>query len=601
MATFDVENLLKRIDSKYNKCKQNVEDQHAQQIMELGFRKQRIMGKLDQLRIHEKQQAIQLCNLPINNNHRISQPINYNNLYGNSFCLPLAASNSLSVGISYPHHGHVVQTLRIKSTDSINNHHNTNDNNNKNNNYSNNIHNNIDNINNHNFNNNTSLKMEKNVDRETINLCDDDNYNYNDTNMDQIVQKKTKTTSINTTIANQSENENSFIFGNDNENTNANSMNENKSGRDSIHHNKNKNQNQNPVSDKDDSQSETETESERDSDNYSEYDTDSNQNINNNENKNTNFSRNNTIDVNHNNQTGETPIPSHNHGNTNTNTNAKAKTKRKTKLTAKKLKNRNLISPINPRLCPVATCKKVFYHPASFNNHLQTHGKCDEIPFQCTIDGCSKVFTTNALLRTHQRIHTSIIDENCVCENCRRPFRSIKALNIHKAHARKNGGKYCISFKAKSTKPRRTMSIIGSISSINSSISPDGKYRCDNCQRLFRSKKGLHYHQNDAKRNGCNYKESMSNKDKKSSKSKSTRRKSMYPRINISQDDHEDEDEDDDAYEHGHEQEKQIFQCQNCNQRLYGREQLKIHMLNQHSCTQEIAKSIAENAMALKE
>lgn len=91
------------------------------------------------------------------------------------------------------------------------------------------------------------------------------------------------------------------------------------------------------------------------------------------------------------------------------------------------------ISPSTPAVCPVSNCQETFNSAVSFSTHLQKHGKGPEIPYQC--NDCSKVFATKGSLKRHGKVHNGHSQERgkFKCLNCQKPFKSEKGLRIHKA------------------------------------------------------------------------------------------------------------------------------------------------------------------------
>ena len=83
-------------------------------------------------------------------------------------------------------------------------------------------------------------------------------------------------------------------------------------------------------------------------------------------------------------------------------------------------------------ICP--KCARKFTLPIAFHWHIQTHGKCAEIPYQCDIGGCGKVYITMKRLLAHKKKHVSCIlsKGQYECGNCHKPFRNEKELNQHK-------------------------------------------------------------------------------------------------------------------------------------------------------------------------
>ena len=162
------------------------------------------------------------------------------------------------------------------------------------------------------------------------------------------------------------------------------------------------------------------------------------------------------------------------------------------------------ISLSNPKKCPVSGCPTVCHNPTQYSKHLQIHGKCDEIPFQCDIANCFKVFTNTSSLSNHKRAHmkygsTVTIEGKFACPNCLKQFVTLQALGNHKRYA-KNNSKLCITKSPTKEKYKKTKRVkrkqYGNNKTKLSSIANKklSKYQCPNCSSILCGKLGLVNH-----------------------------------------------------------------------------------------------------------
>ena len=301
-----------------------------------------------------------------------------------------------------------------------------------------------------------------------------------------------------------------------------------------------------------------------------------NSRCNNGNNNNTNNSNNNNNHKgNSNNNTFTTPMPSRARKNVNNRGTGNGKS------TNKKVRQygKYLISATNPRRCPVATCGKIFDNAMLFSNHLQTHGKCDEIPYQCTTGNCHKVFITRASLHTHKKAHLSSVKGKGVyrCENCKRSFDKHIALVQHRRHA-KNGGGKCITMRTR-TRTRSKSMLSGNVAELlqrassneqNKNKDKDKDKNNDNINGNEISNSNIN-NNNENNSNGSNCNNSSS---KPKPKPKSSSNKSLL---------------------------KGKYKCRSCHQILASKKWLESHLIGIHRCNKQIAKQTADNAVPLED
>uniref|UniRef100_A0A8B9LBQ9 Transcription factor IIIA n=1 Tax=Astyanax mexicanus TaxID=7994 RepID=A0A8B9LBQ9_ASTMX len=88
-----------------------------------------------------------------------------------------------------------------------------------------------------------------------------------------------------------------------------------------------------------------------------------------------------------------------------------------------------------PYRCEIPTCTKAFSTGYGLKSHLRTH--TGEKPYKCPEDMCYKAFKTSGDLQKHVRTHTGEKPFKCPFEGCGRSFTT---SNIRKVHMRTHTG-----------------------------------------------------------------------------------------------------------------------------------------------------------------
>lgn len=162
--------------------------------------------------------------------------------------------------------------------------------------------------------------------------------------------------------------------------------------------------------------------------------------------------------------------------------------------------------------CPVSNCDKVYITNAHLQRHIRnTHPDNDSDILKCQIENCNLRFTTKQILQKHLRTHREPTEYECdicsakyhrkyqfrqhmvshtgeypyKCDHCDKGFIRLSCLKNHKLYHRSHKCELCEFVTDKWSllvAHRRT-------------LHSNTEIKCDKCNRMFQSKRGLKYHQ----------------------------------------------------------------------------------------------------------